>query len=591
MLKISNSKIIFGVSNISSIFTTILYHWVGQSSYNILRRFQLKSAEAGTITSSFDIGSLLLMIPVTYFGGKIGTNRPRYISLGMIIMAIGAFIWMIPHFATPAYKNEEIDGRGTGSLRQFFYVFVLAQLLIGSGSCPLETLGIAYIDDNVDSDTSPLYIAIFQTGIVLGPAAGFVLGGQLLNFHTDFISNIGITSSSSLLWVGAWWPGFIITSIGSLFCVIFLYNFPRTLKDEKKSERESKGNVTVLSEMMNELHHLITNLPYMLIAMSDAVDFLILSGLSSFLPKYMEHQYQMSTANAGQIVGLLVVIAGASGTILSGVFVKKFVHSTNGAITLCMAAHTLALPLWFIFLLSCPNLLYAGVSTSSNQSLSSSTLECKTNVSCSSTSLDPVCGSDGLMYLSPCLAGCQDYDQALSNFTQCSCISGNATAVRNICDNNCDYLLPFIGVLFVIIFLTFWINTPSTMALIRSVHEHQKSLALGLQRLLVGLFGGIPGPVLFGYFIDRNCILWNHGKFIALILVKLILVFSDESGHGSCIVYDNVNLSIFFCSICVVAKLMSLLLYLGSKVSLAKKDVEEIDMFDNPNFEHDNENN
>ena len=60
------------------------------------RRFQLKSAEAGTITSSFDIGSLVLMIPVTYFGGKIGTNRPRYISLGMIIMAIGAFIWMIP---------------------------------------------------------------------------------------------------------------------------------------------------------------------------------------------------------------------------------------------------------------------------------------------------------------------------------------------------------------------------------------------------------------------------------------------------------------------------------------------------------------
>ena len=124
--------------------------------------------------------------------------------------------------------------------------------------------------------------------------------------------------------------------------------------------------------------------------------------------------------------------------------------------------------------------------------------------------------------------------------------------------------------------------------MIRSVHEHQKSLALGLQRLLVGLFGGIPGPVLFGYFIDRNCILWNHGKFIALIRVKLILVFSDESVHGSCIVYDNVNLSIFFCSICVVAKLMSLLLYLGSKVSLAKKDVEEINMFDNPNFEHDN---
>ena len=143
---------------------------------------------------------------------------------------------------------------------------------------------------------------------------------------------------------------------------------------------------------------------------------------------------------------------------------------------------------------------------------SNTSTECSTSMSCSTSSLDPVCGSDGLMYLSPCDAGCQDDQTDRSNFTQCICISGEATATRQLCDNNCDHLIPFVAVFFVIIFLTFWINTPSTMALIRSVEKQQKSLSLGLQRLLVGIFGGIPGPVLFGYFIDRNCILWNNGN-------------------------------------------------------------------------------
>ena len=64
---------------------------------------------------------------------------------------------------------------------------------------------------------------------------------------------------------------------------------------------------------------------------------------------------------------------------------------------------------------------------------------------------------------------------------------------------------------------------------------------------------------------------------------------SDQFGPGSCIVYDNEKLSIFFCSICIVAKLVSLLLYLGSKISIAKTEFKdkEVAMFDNPNLEQD----
>ena len=477
---------------------------------SIEKRFHLKSTDTGTIASTFDIGSLLLMIPICYFGGKAGANRPRLIALGLMMIALGALIWTIPHFATPVYNPEE-NTEAAGSLSNFFYVFLLAQFLIGCGYSPLETLGIAYIDDNVDSTTSSVYIAVAQTGhAVLGPAAGFVLGSQMLNLHTEIIQESIMTPSSSL-WVGAWWPGFLITSIGSLLCSSYLFSFPISLNPVEEAESKIEPDK---DGVLKELYSLLTNFAYMFITLSKALDFFIVTGLSTFLPKYIEHQYGMSSANSGLVVGLLVITAGATGGILSGFFIKKFVNTASGVVTTCVIAQSLALPLWFIFLLSCPNLSYVGVSTPSSPLLSSFDLtsECNMNMSCSTSSFDPVCGSDGLMYLSPCLAGCQETDQVHNNFTDCLCISGAASASRQLCDVNCGYLIPFVLVGFMVIFLTYWINTPSTMALMRCVKVHQKSLALGFSRLIVGLFGGIPGPVLFGYFIDQCCLIWNNGE-------------------------------------------------------------------------------
>lgn len=97
----------------------------------------------------------------------------------------------------------------------------MAQLLHGAGSAPFYTLGVTYIDENVSKKMSSVYVGkeflkfptktiekielklrseffkkrvcsvcsgIFYTMAIIGPALGYVIGGELLKLYTDFLT-------------------------------------------------------------------------------------------------------------------------------------------------------------------------------------------------------------------------------------------------------------------------------------------------------------------------------------------------------------------------------------------------------------------
>ena len=79
---------------------------------SIERRFGLKSAYSGLIVSSYDIGSLAAIIPITYLGGRAGASKPLWIGAGLCVMGLGSFVWTLPHFMTGVYMGngtEEVD--------------------------------------------------------------------------------------------------------------------------------------------------------------------------------------------------------------------------------------------------------------------------------------------------------------------------------------------------------------------------------------------------------------------------------------------------------------------------------------------------
>lgn len=85
-------------------------------------------------------------------------------------------------------------------------IFFVSLLGVGVGQTAVSTLGIPYIDDNVASRESPIYIAITIGVRILGPAAGFILGSFCTRVYVNISVNPGIGPSDPK-WVGAWWLG------------------------------------------------------------------------------------------------------------------------------------------------------------------------------------------------------------------------------------------------------------------------------------------------------------------------------------------------------------------------------------------------
>jgi len=557
------------------------------------KRFSLQSTQTGIIASSYDIGSLIVMIPVAYLGGKLGANKPRWIACGLLILGLGSFVYTLPHFSTSSYTTRrDDDGEsvelcgsnptdekcvgGTTGLSLYRFVFILGQLLHGAGAAPLITLGTTYLDENLDKATSALYIAIFQTWFVVGPALGYVVGGQLLSVHTDLTDSSGLTPHSSQ-WVGAWWPGFLVSCVMAIICSSILFFFPESLveKDAEELSPTKSSKKFSLDKLPKYLVDLMSNATFLCVSIGQSMDSFAITGLSAFLPKFMEHQYSLSGGVAAQLVGLMAIPGGGGGTFLGGFIIKKLRLNRTKIILMCTLSQVAALvPIAITFVLYCDNLPYVGINhskpeeitksyfpvppvSSSSRLISSCNIDCK----CDEDNLDPVCGSDKLMYLSPCMAGCSAFSSNY-NMTDCACVEGAGSVSRTKCENECGNLIPYIIVQFVGILLTFLASMPGVVATLRAVEHEQRSLALGLQSIISRLIGTIPGPVIFGYIVDQACLLWKPSC----------------DGSRSCLVYNNKQMAYTLLGTCFGVKILSVLFYtLGIFASKRSKIKDEID--------------
>ncbi|XP_059500706.1 solute carrier organic anion transporter family member 4C1-like isoform X2 [Stegostoma tigrinum] len=451
----------------------------------------------------------------------------------------------------------------------FLFVFLLGQLLHGVGGTPLYTLGTAHIDDSVSTEKSSLYIGIGTGMSVLGPAFGYILGGQLLDIYIDVnrISKVPLMPDDPR-WLGAWWIGFLLCWILAWCLVLPLTCFPKHLpgttkiKLEKISQAHS-GEASKAFAQANFGHSfkdffavlqmLLKNPVFMSLVIAGTTEAMVITGFVTFMPKFIENQFGL-TASLAAILGGAVLIPGAFiGQIIGGLIITKLKLQCRNVIRMSAATCILSLLCALVFVFAqCSNQPFAGANQDYNLNSTAENIDlvapCNKDCNCIRSYFNPVCGANHVQYFSACYAGCSNASitDGILVYPNCSCIQQDGStfaAQEGKCGSSCDKMPLFMGFFLAAVIFTFMTSTPITTSVLRCVPDNQRSFSLGIQWLFVRILGTIPGPILFGTVIDMSCILWNK----------------NECGvQGACWTYDNPKMAHLITAIGTVAKVISI---------------------------------
>ncbi|XP_069749158.1 solute carrier organic anion transporter family member 2A1-like [Narcine bancroftii] len=165
--------------------------------------------------------------------------------------------------------------------------------------------------------------------------------------------------------------------------------------------------------------------------------------------------------------------------------------------------------------LGCSTRRIAGINDNYiNRNATSSLISsCNMNCQCLAATYNPVCGTDGVEYVSPCHAGCKAFQfnidvNKIQNYTDCAC---SHSAEPGPCHFPCShFLISFLFLFGFIMLICCLCYTPSLMMVLRAVPKETTSFAVGIQSVLLQVLGWLPGPILFGVMIDSTCIQWEH---------------------------------------------------------------------------------
>nr|XP_034971264.1 solute carrier organic anion transporter family member 2B1 [Zootoca vivipara] len=526
-----------GFLQLSQLMTSGL---VKSSISTIEKRFGLSSQMAGMVVSFNEVGSTLLIAFVSYLGCRV--HRPRFIGYGAVLVSMAGLVMSLPHFISGPY---EYDRSVTGSAsttsdiclptrnetevctesqrketRVVVMLLLLGQTLLGIGGVPIQPFGISYIDDFASKSNSPLYIGILFAATTMGPALAFIVGAATLRYFVDIdkMSSADIhINNKDPRWVGAWWLGFIISASVVAIASIPYFFFPKELPRESRSQADHTSEWTMFPVVFMRL---MKN-PILVVVILAMVNLSgMIAGIATFMAKLLERQFSLTASVANMILGAINIPSGMFGIALGGAIIKNCRLSLTQIALMCVISMGLCticdVPLFF---LGCQTQEVAGLDLSGSSGIEEHVFDCNQMCKCSPSAFNPVCGVNGIEYISPCYAGCTGLDvdsetQRVLNYTSCNCVvvdGGYGSASPGSCSFHCSkFLMPFVTVASLSTFLGSLTHTPGFVLVLRNVDPEDKSFAIGLQFLMQRVLAWLPAPVVYGSLIDTSCVLWQY---------------------------------------------------------------------------------
>lgn len=469
----------------------------------------------------------------------------------------------LPTTSAPASEFAHSNNSCTNSagMQHLTVVAIMfaAQTLLGVGGVPIQPFGISYIDDFAHHSNSPLYLGILFAITMLGPGLAYGLGGIMLRLYVDIDrmppGGISLTSKDPR-WVGAWWLGFLIAASAVALAAIPYFFFPREMPKEKHELRFRRRVLATASSSINNdekcvheqtsgetpekqeglaqmapdltviqfikvfprvLLRTLRHPIFLLVVLSQVCLSSTVAGLATFLPKFLERQFSVTASYANMLIGCLTIPSGILGVVVGGILVKRLHLGPRHSTLLCMLGAMFclifSLPLFFM---GCSTHRIAGVT---DQLGDQPGMSCNEACACPSGDFNPACDtSTRVEYLTPCQAGCraQMAEKGLDSpskdqifYTNCSCVVGGGRVLAGSCESACSHLvLPYMLLASVGAALASLTHTPSFILILRGVKKEDKTLAVGIQFMLLRILAWMPSPVIHGSVIDTTCVHW-----------------------------------------------------------------------------------
>lgn len=495
----------------------------------IEKQFGLKSSQVALFSTIYDTAYGVCSL---FIGYLCTFHKPRFIGWGLVIMMFGAVLVSIPKFIIGPYTagtdqfDDFCNNNGTVSngdtcppSQAWFYqlIFNLGFIIMGFGATPLYTLGPAHIDEVTSISKSSVYLGIFYAAAATGPAIGFITAMPVLDTWIELNNPPHSLTPLDPNWVGAWWLGFLIGAGLLLVPVIPMLGLPRLFPDtdELRTKKRATPDYVPKNHELKlgwpAMKALLQNPSYMFITLAISAESLAIGGFSTFIPKFVETQFNFTASKAALYTGIMGIPGAAGGVLLGGYLVYKFEWNCKQILKRASISALIATLLSAFILVGCNT--YDKETTIKRQDFIFNAT-CNVNCNCN-TRYRPICSDkDEKTYFSPCNAGCSAENKINNTYHNCACFPPNITmAVNGKCRAEDCLLFPLfvVGIFFVVVF-SFLNNVPLINATFRVVHDGQGSFAMGFQQIFIRFLGFIPSPVMYGALIDRSCTLWKSDK-------------------------------------------------------------------------------
>uniref|UniRef100_A0A8D2JQQ8 Solute carrier organic anion transporter family member n=1 Tax=Sciurus vulgaris TaxID=55149 RepID=A0A8D2JQQ8_SCIVU len=616
-------KVFLGAMSLCFICKALGMAVMKSSITQIEKRFDISSSVAGVIDGGFEIGNLLVIVFVSYYGSKL--HRPKIIGIGTFIMGAGSIMTALPHFFMGYYKysteaiinpsenstltcliNKTLSPTGTppeimkeGCEKESSYMWIyvlMGNMLRGIGETPIMPLGISYIDDFAKEGHSSVYIGGLSAIGMIGPIVGFLMGSLFLKMYVDIgyvdLSSVRITPMDSR-WVGAWWLSFLVSGLLAIISSIPFFFLPKNPNKSKKEgkistslrvlktneERNQTVNLTNHEQkttintagFLQSLKTLFSNHLYVIYLILTLLQISSFVGHITYLFKYIEQQYGQSASQTNITMGLITLPAVATGMFSGGYIIKRLKLTLIGIAKLSF--YTYLMSIFFSLLqigLICESKSIAGITlTYDGINPVASHIDvplsyCNSDCNCDESQWEPICGDNGITYISPCQAGCMSSSGQKKSivFHNCTCIEGsnfqntNYSAHFGECPRSENCKTKYYIYLSTSLISSFCHSLGGASFFMINVQPELKSLAMGCHSLIMRTLGGILAPIYFGALIDRTCLKWS---------------INSCGAQGSCRVYDTTSLGYVYLGLSGVLKLLAVFLYIVLLYAMKRK--------------------